>query len=130
MNYSYITDGLSLLQALLAGIAMGLYYDVFRLLRRFFRFGWMSVVWQDLFFWVTSAVALYFRCVACNEGYLRLYFVIIAVLGWGVYDFTAGRLLFVLIDRMARHYNRISDTFRHRVMKKMIEICIKILHKK
>ena len=75
MEYTHITDLVSLLQALLVGVGMGVYYDVFRLRRRIFQFRWLSVALQDVIFWVTSAVAVFFVCVRWNGGYIRIYFV-------------------------------------------------------
>ena len=49
-------DGARVLGAmLLAGCAMGVFYDVFRIIRRFFRCSYATVFLQDIFFFTVSA---------------------------------------------------------------------------
>ena len=112
MEYTHLTDLTSMLQALLAGVAMGIYYDVFRFLRRMIKFSELSVVWQDLLFWISSAVLLFFVCLRLNAGFIRIYFVIFAMIGWLVYFMTAGKLIFKVFDGIIKTINRIFNTFK------------------
>lgn len=98
MEYTHYTDLTSMLQALAAGVLMGVYYDVFRLMRRMIRFDRISVALQDIFFWMTSAVYVFFVCVRLNNGYIRIYFILFAIIGWGFYYATVGRLIFAVFD--------------------------------
>ena len=59
MEYTHYTTLFSMLQALTAGLFWGVYYDVFRILRRMIHFHRLSVAFQDLFFWITSAVFIF-----------------------------------------------------------------------
>ena len=63
MEYTHITNLVSMLQALLVGVGMGVYYDCFRFWRRMIQCRWPSVALQDLVFWLTSAVAVFFICI-------------------------------------------------------------------
>ena len=62
MEYTYYTDLNSMLQALAAGIIMGVYYDIFRFARRLFHFSNFSVIIQDIIFWLSSAIYIFFVC--------------------------------------------------------------------
>lgn len=116
MEYTHITNLVSLLQALLAGVGMGVYYDCFRFWRRMFQCRWPSVVIQDLIFWLTSAVAVFFVCIRWNGGYIRIYFVIFLMCGWLVYFFTAGKFIFFILDTMINFTNRIFKMFQNKIV--------------
>lgn len=126
IEYTYLTGLLSMLQALLAGVAMGIYYDCFRLLRRWFTFSAFSVAVQDILFWCSAAVGLFFVCLRWNAGFIRVYFVIFALLGWLAYFMTAGRLVFVILDGVKKITRRIFDKFQKSFIKISEEIYQKI----
>ena len=96
----------SMLQALAAGLVMGVYYDVFRLLRRIIRFQRFWVAVQDMIFWLSSAIGLFFVCIALNNGFIRIYFILLALGGWGLYYLVAGRCVFAVIDWIIKFFRR------------------------
>ena len=85
-------------QALLTGVIMGIYYDIFRIIRRIFTCRYATIVAQDLFFWVTSAVVVFFVCIWCTGGHLRVIFVLAVLIGWGAYAASIGAMLMVAVD--------------------------------
>lgn len=87
-------------QALLTGVCMGIYYDVFRIIRRFFQFGYATIVAQDVFFWVTSAAGVFFVMIWFSGGIVRIYFLLAVLCGWLLYALTLGALLMYIIDRV------------------------------
>ena len=122
MEYTHITDLVSLLQALLVGVGMGVYYDVFRLRRRIFQFRWLSVALQDVIFWVTSAVAVFFVCVRWNGGYIRIYFVLFVMCGWLLYFLTVGKMVFVILDIAINFTNRIFKIVQNKIIRSFEKI--------
>lgn len=100
MEYTHVTDTISILQAMAAGIAMGAFYDCFRFLRRLNRYDNFSVALQDMAFWISSAICLFFVCIRLNNGFIRIYFIIFAFVGWLLYFAVAGRLFFAFLDRI------------------------------
>lgn len=98
MEYTHVTNVVSLLQAAAAGLAMGIYYDFFRILRRIKRFDRFSVAIQDIFFWISAAIGLFFICIRLNNGFIRIYFVVFSLGGWGIYYLTVGKLIFTVFD--------------------------------
>ncbi len=117
MEYLQITDIFSMLQALLTGAIMGVYYDIFRFARRVFKFSSFSVAMQDIIFWITSAVPIFFICIRLNGGYFRIYFIIFTLLGWFIYFKTLGRLIFIVFDRIINAFHRVIATFRRGIIK-------------
>ncbi len=91
---------LTLGQAVLTGAVMGVYYDVFRILRRIFRFGYATIAAQDVFFFVTSAFGVFFAGTYFTGGTIRISFVAAVLLGWGIYATTAGALLLLVVGRL------------------------------
>ena len=130
MEYTHYTTIYSMLQALAAGAVWGLYYDVFRLLRRMIHFSGFSVALQDVFFWLTSAVYIFFVCVRLNNGYIRIYFVIFALVGWGIYFATLGRVAFAVFDKIIGFLRRIFEKVKAGILSLLAKIYIKIRGKK
>ena len=95
-------DGAVILgQMLLAGAAMGVFYDVFRVLRRFFRFGYSAILAQDILFFCVSAVFVFFTGITLSGGRMRLSYALAALAGWLVYALTAGAAVMFVADRCA-----------------------------
>ena len=94
-------DGaLTLGAMLLAGAAMGVFYDVFRVLRRFFRFGYSIVFAQDVIFFTASAVFVFFCGITLSGGRMRISYVLAALAGWLLYALTAGAAVMFVTDRL------------------------------
>ena len=125
MEYTYYTDLNSMLQALAAGIIMGVYYDIFRFARRLFHFSNFSVIIQDIIFWLSSAIYIFFVCVKLNNGYIRIYFVVFALIGWGVYFFTLGKIIFIIFDFIIK----ILRSFYYKIKKRITLSTVAILIK-
>lgn len=103
-------------KALLVGVALGIYYDLFRILRRVFHFGYAMILGQDLLFWLTGAVGVFFGSVVVYEGQLRILFVLAVFGGWGIYAATAGTLVITVVDFLLRVLRRVFRfLFRHTI---------------
>lgn len=81
------------LKALLLGCCVGLYYDFWRLLRMMRDFSRLSVFLQDMIFWLTSAVFVFFAVIKINAGFVRLYFITLIFVAWLLYYFTVGNVI-------------------------------------
>lgn len=98
VNNLSLEQTLTVGQALLAGVVMGIYYDLFRIIRRIFVCSYATIIAQDLFFWVTSAVGMFYFCIWCTGGILRVIFVLAALIGWGIYAATVGAALMAVVE--------------------------------
>lgn len=126
MEYTHYTTLYSMLQALLAGIVWGVYYDVFRILRRMVSFDRFSVALQDILFWLTSAIYIFFVCLHLNNGFIRIYFVVFAFIGWAIYFATLGRFVFAVLDFFIKIFGRIFAKAKNRILADLTKIYIKI----
>lgn len=87
-----------LIYAVAAGFAMGLYYDFFRTVRMIVHCSKTAVMLQDIFFWLSSAVVVFFVSIAVNTGYVRIYFIAAVLLSWALYFFTLGNAVMFIVN--------------------------------
>lgn len=86
-------ETITLGESVIVGLAVGIYYDLFRILRRVFRFGYTTIIFQDVFFWLTSAIGVFFATIWFNNGYVRIYFVLAALVSAVLYCLTLGSVI-------------------------------------
>lgn len=103
---TFASETAALGEALLTGAVLGVYYDVFRIIRRIIRCGYATIVGQDIFFWTTSAIFVFFTCIRLNNGVLRVIFVAAALGGWGLYMATLGSLVMLAADFLVKLFRR------------------------
>lgn len=80
--------------AILLGACFGLLYDLFRIIRLVFFKSFTAVFFEDILFWIIVTVVSFFFTILFNNGELRLSLVISGTLGFLIYYFTLGRLVF------------------------------------
>ncbi len=102
--------------ALLTGAVLGGYYDLFRILRRVFPFGYAMILGQDILFWLSSAVGVFFGSMVVYQGQLRLLFVCAALAGWGIYAATVGSLVMSVADGIISVIKKLCAVLFRRVL--------------
>ncbi len=90
------------LTAVASGMIMGLYYDLFRIIRKTVRCGKVAVTIQDMFFWITSAAAIFYQSIVLNGGYVRVLFVITVLISWVLYLMTVGKLTMFMVNSVLK----------------------------
>jgi spore cortex biosynthesis protein YabQ len=86
------------------GVAFGVFYDVFRILRRAMRgidrspVGYAVIFVQDILFFVIAAAVSAIFFYKFNSGRVRLSGVAFMILGFSAYYFTVGRLVMLVAD--------------------------------
>lgn len=75
------------------GFALGVYYELFRFIRRLFDSRTVSVIGQDLVFFTTASCGTYLFDLYLTGGMLRWYLFVGLIVGFWVYYVTVGRLL-------------------------------------
>ena len=92
----------------LFGMALGVYYTVFKLLRHFIRYSRRAIFFQDLFFFVTSAIVTFMLLMNVTNGEVRGYILLAVFLGFLAYYFTLGLPIFLagrfVIDLFRKGY--------------------------
>ncbi len=103
-----------LLWSLLFGVCLGVAYDCLRAFRVFVPCSAVSLLFQDLFYFLTAAVASFLFIFEVNDGTVRLFILLAFLLGGLAERFTLG--FFIL--RICR---RIKTFFLQRPRKKRRE---------
>ncbi len=95
--------------ALLIGVALGILYDFFKVLRLIGVNFKVAVFFQDILFFLISTTTLFSYYMQITDGKFRIFPFIAAVLGFILYSLTLERPVFFLIQKL---YELISTIFR------------------
>lgn len=119
-------------EAAAIGILLGIYYDLFRILRRVFRFRYATIVFQDLFFFITSAIPVFFCvCYLCG-GIVRIYIVVLALLCALLYCSTFGTVIVFLVSALLKFIGKVLNyVYRHTLKRAGVKLTglVKGLHR-
>lgn len=78
------------------GAALGVIYDMFRIFRLAVKTHKIVIVFQDILYLGIWAMAVLWFSVYVGNGEVRLFYLVGTVLGWIVYYFTIGQLVFAV----------------------------------
>lgn len=81
------------LRSLLLGVAVGCFYDLFRITRVAFVIPALLVLVEDLLFFLLSSIVLFGFMLENSYGQIRYFILLGVALGWTIYYFTAGSLV-------------------------------------
>ncbi len=105
-----------ILIAVLSGCAMGLYYDFFRIIRKIFPCGKTSVLIQDIFFWSTSAIVIFYENIILNSGYVRVSFTAVILLSWILYFHSVGKIIMFIVNIAITLIKRLFSIIYRRII--------------
>ena len=91
-----ITNGQQLNELFLAcgmGFLLGAYYDLFRVIRLVMRSGKRAIFFQDLMFFISSAIVTFLFSLSVMDGELRFYLFAGLTGGFFAYYLTIGRVV-------------------------------------
>lgn len=91
MNNSTITQLYSLFIFILSGITIGIFFDIFRILRRSFKTPDIITYIQDIVFWIITGIFLLFVLFKFENGQIRSYNVIGLSIGIIIYICTISK---------------------------------------
>lgn len=90
----------------IAGVIMGLFYEVFRTLRIAVRHHAVVVFIEDILFFSLCGAASFIIALTVGIGYFRIYYAVFEVLGAGIYFLTLGRLINMLLKKIIKWVKR------------------------
>ncbi|GHV11474.1 hypothetical protein FACS1894219_02670 [Clostridia bacterium] len=93
IEVSAAAQGAVFFLSLIVGGALGVFYDVFRIIRVAFKPRWLSVFIQDLVFCLISAVTVILFLLHANSGRVRWFALLAFALAFVLYHMTLGRLV-------------------------------------
>lgn len=94
------------LHAALTGIVLSNVYDILRIWRRVHSHGCMLVAVEDFFYWIGSALYIFYVLMKENNGIIRWFFIVGIVLGMAVYNLTIGPYI---VKYMSKILKKILD---------------------
>ena len=111
---SLATQTKNFLFSLGLGFVMGLFYDVFRIIRICISKKKSVVVAFDILYCVFLCFATFIFALTVNEGQIRFYLLAGEAIGFAVYYFSLGAIIFsiseFLVDKVKRCFKKIFKT--------------------
>lgn len=92
------------------GLALGIWYDLLRIIRRAIRAGTVATILIDLIFCAGTALLLAWIFYRTNDGVIRLYAVLGTLLGAGLYAVGASPLVMKLARWLGLRWRRLMNT--------------------
>ena len=116
MGQSIISEQVNLfLYALILGLILGAYYDIFRFLREIGLNSTPAVIVEDLFYCTSISIPIFLFFTAFNSGNIRIFALIGMLIGTLGYRFTIGiltlKLLRLLLKPIRATINLIKKPF-------------------
>lgn len=103
--------------ALGVGLGLSLLYDVFRLFRLLWPPSKLLLFFEDVLYWVLSAVSVFcFLLVRC-DGSIRFFAMLGLLLGWLVCHLTISRWIYRLSKRLVRVLHKIARWIRRHIFR-------------
>lgn len=93
MILSMSSQAADFLASALGGFAVGVFFDLFRVLRKALRHKTAVTTAQDGFFWITSTLLMFYLFLQINDGEMRFYLLLGAMLGTVLYFASLSRPL-------------------------------------
>ncbi len=104
---SLATQTKNFLLSLGFGFIMGIFYDLFRIVRISISKGKVATVISDIFYCVFLCFSLMLFCLTVNEGEIRLYLLLGSLAGFFVYYFSLGVIIFSFSERLISFIKKI-----------------------
>lgn len=88
--------------SLLFGGIMGALYDVFRIIRLFFRCKFWNIFIQDVIYFFILGVSTFLFILFINSGEIRFYILAGEIIGWIIYYITLGSLIYNTFNKFSK----------------------------
>jgi len=92
---------------IVAGMAGGLLFDLFRAVRKNFETSDWLVYIEDFIFWIFLGVIALITSYLVSDGQIRVYMLISMVMGAIIYFFSIGKLIYKVFDLICRYLSSI-----------------------
>lgn len=80
------------------GLIIGLFFDIYRMIRRILKPGKFITGIMDLIFWVIIALFSFFILFYINDGQVRFYSFLGIGIGWGLYILSISQFIMWIFD--------------------------------
>ncbi len=97
---SIATQTKNFLLSLGFGFLMGIFYDLFRIVRISISKGKTATIISDILYCIFLCFALFLFCLTVNEGEIRFYLLLGSLAGFFVYYFSLGIIIFSFSEQL------------------------------
>lgn len=104
---SLATQTKNFLLSLGFGFIMGIFYDLFRIVRISISSGKIATIFSDILYCIFLCFSLMLFCLTVNEGEIRLYILLGSLAGFFVYYFSLGVIIFSFSEKLISTIKRI-----------------------
>ena len=106
------------------GIIIGIFFDIFRVIRKSFKTSDIMTFIEDLLFLILSSVLIIFSIIKINGGEVRFYLFLGMFLGIIIYSLTISNLCVIILYEFVK-ICKILFKFPYLCIKKLIKSTIK-----
>ena len=131
MELSFAVQSAAFLYSIPLGAALGILYGILTLLRHTLSLKKGAVITLDIAFMLFCALSIFYFSLAFLEGYIRIYVIFGAALGFFIYRLTVGRLLQRILNPILSWFKKIIMaifTKIKNIAKKLLKIGCHILY--
>ena len=131
MEQSFAVQSTAFLYSLPVGAVLGIIYGIIALLRKTLNLKKGTVIALDITFMLLCAVSIFYFSLGFLDGYIRVYVIFGAGLGFFIYRLTIGRLLQGILNPIISWIKRIIVaifTKIKNIAKKLLKIGYHILY--
>lgn len=107
----------------LTGVAIGILFDFFRILRRTIRTGNIITYIEDVLFWILTGILVLYNIWYFNNGEIRIYMFLGIIIGVLIYMSTISNIFIKLFTKILSTIIRVLEI----PIKKIIEFLRKII---
>ena len=129
VEISVADQTMTFLGSILLGLAFGVFYEAFRLLRLIFKPGAVSIFFQDMIFFITCALRTYSFMLSRSSGEPRGFIVLGVVLGFAVYFLTVGVMVVKISKQLIDAVNK-AAAWVYKIFLRPILLLIRIIEEK
>lgn len=86
----------------LFGIVLGVFYDIFRIIRLFFACRYWNIFIQDILYFSFSGIMTFLFILSINFGEVRFYILAGEAIGWIIYYLTIGEIMHKLSYKLVK----------------------------
>lgn len=92
------------------GFIMGIFYDLFRIIRISISKGKIATIVSDILYCIFLCFCTFIFCLTVNEGEVRFYLLSGAGAGFCVYYFSLGAIIFSLSERLVSFTKKVAKS--------------------
>lgn len=97
-----------LLSFFLAGISIGILFDVFRITRKSFKTPNIIIYIEDALFWILTGLIILTTTVICTDGQIRLYMILMIITGTFIYFLLVSKYFININVKILKIFKSIS----------------------